>query len=43
MGSLGEKYFVCDRNHLHLPETSQNPLLTDASGVASLQSGRGEA
>lgn len=37
MGSFGEKYFVCDRNHLLLPrDITKSVLLTDASGVARL-------
>ena len=39
MGSFGERYFVCDRNHLHPPasrDLTKSISLTAASGVDSL-------
>lgn len=37
MGIFGEKYFVCDKNNLHLPQEVINSiLLTDACGWKSL-------
>lgn len=37
MGKFGEKYLVCDRNHLHLPQDiSKSILLTDAHGADNL-------
>lgn len=37
MGIFGEKYFVCDRNHLHLPQDiTKSILLPDVYGVDNL-------
>ena len=37
MGIFEEKYFVCDRKHLHLPrDIIKSILLTDTSGLHSL-------
>lgn len=37
MGIFGEKYFVCGRNHLHLPQDiTKSILLPDAYGIDNL-------